>query len=134
MNPPFNPIWRNQLRLSGIDFFQDKNKGVVCATDGDVWKVEGFTNNSGKLVWQRIASGLFQPLGIKVIDEVIYVTCRDQLVRLNDFNGDGETDFYESFNNDHQVTDHFHEFAMGLQTDKEGISIMPKAHGMPGRH
>ena len=25
LNPPFNPIWRNQLRLSGIDFFQDKN-------------------------------------------------------------------------------------------------------------
>ena len=35
-------------------------------------------------------------------------------------NGDGETDYYESFNNDHQVTDHFHEFAMGLQTDAEG--------------
>ena len=120
LNPPFNPIWRNQLRLSGIDFFQDKNKGVVCSSDGDIWKVEGFTNNTGKLVWQRIASGLFQPLGIKVIDEVIYVTCRDQLVRLNDFNGDGETDFYESFNNDHQVTDHFHEFAMGLQADKAG--------------
>jgi len=120
LNPPFNPIWRNQLRLSGIDFFQDKNKGVVCSSDGDIWKVEGFTTNTGKLVWQRIASGLFQPLGIKVIDEVIYVTCRDQLVRLNDFNGDGETDFYESFNNDHQVTDHFHEFAMGLQTDKDG--------------
>src|SRR5690606_11415 len=33
---------------------------------------------------------------------------------------DGETDFYESFNSDHQVTDHFHEFAMGLQADKEG--------------
>ena len=120
LNPPFNPIWKNQLRLSGIDFFQDKNMGVVCSTDGDIWKVEGFTKNTGKLVWQRIASGLFQPLGIKVIDEVIYVTCRDQLVRLNDYNGDGETDFYESFNNDHQVTDHFHEFAMGLQTDKEG--------------
>lgn len=120
LNPPFNPIWRNQLRLSGIDFFQDKNKGVVCATDGDIWLVKGFTKNTGKLEWQRIASGLFQPLGIKVIDEVIYVTCRDQLVRLHDFNSDGETDFYESFNNDQQVTDHFHEFAMGLQTDNEG--------------
>jgi hypothetical protein len=82
--------------------------------------VEGFTENSGKLTWQRIASGLFQPLGIKIVDEEIFVTCRDQLVRLHDFNGDMETDFYESFNNDHQVTDHFHEFAMGLQVDNEG--------------
>ncbi|MBA4302430.1 MAG: hypothetical protein C0433_20350 [Cyclobacterium sp.] len=120
MNPPFDSPWKNQFRLSGLDFFKDPNKGVICSTDGDVWLVEGFTKNSGKLTWQRIASGLFQPLGIKVVNEEIFVTCRDQLVKLHDFNGDRETDFYESFNNDHQVTDHFHEFAMGLQTDKEG--------------
>jgi hypothetical protein len=120
MNPPFDSPWKNQFRLSGLDFFKDTNKGVICSTDGDVWLVEGFTKNSGKLTWQRIASGMFQPLGIKVVNEEIFVTCRDQLVKLHDFNGDKETDFYESFNNDHQVTDHFHEFAMGLQVDKEG--------------
>ncbi|NHE58176.1 DUF6797 domain-containing protein [Cyclobacterium plantarum] len=120
LNPPFNSPWKNQLRLSGLDFFRDRNKAVVCATDGDVWLVEGFTENKQTLTWQRIASGLFQPLGIKVIEEEIFVTCRDQIVRLHDYNGDGEADFYESFNNDHQVTDHFHEFAMGLQADAEG--------------
>lgn len=120
LNPPFNSPWKNQLRLSGLDFFKDRNKAVVCATDGDVWLVEGFTENDQHLTWQRIASGLFQPLGIKVIDEEIFVTCRDQIVRLHDFNGDREADFYESFNNDHQVTDHFHEFAMGLQADAAG--------------
>lgn len=120
LNPPFDSPWKNQFRLSGLDFFKDPNKGVICSTDGDVWLVEGFTKDSGKLTWQRIASGLFQPLGIKVVNEEIFVTSRDQLVRLHDFNGDKETDFYESFNNDHQVTDHFHEFAMGLQTDDEG--------------
>ena len=57
---------------------------------------------------------------MKLVDGKIYVTCRDQLVILHDLNGDGETDFYQSFNNDHQVTEHFHEFAMGLQTDEEG--------------
>ena len=120
MNPPFDSPWKNQFRLSGLDFFKDPNKGVICSTDGDVWLVEGFLEESGKLTWQRIASGLFQPLGIKVINEEIFVTCRDQLVKLHDFNGDRETDFYEAFNSDHMVTDHFHEFAMGLQADKEG--------------
>ncbi|WP_163379035.1 DUF6797 domain-containing protein [Cyclobacterium sp. SYSU L10401] len=120
LNPPFNSPWKNQLRLSGLDFFRDRNRAVVCATDGDVWLVEGFTQNEETLTWQRIASGLFQPLGIKVIDEEIFVTCRDQIVRLHDFNGDQEADYYESFNNDHQVTDHFHEFAMGLQADEQG--------------
>ncbi len=65
--------------------------------------------------------------------ETIYVCCRDQIVRLRDLNGDGETDFYENFNNDHQVTEHFHEFAMDLQTDAEGNFYYAKAarHGLP---
>ncbi len=120
LTPPFNSPWKNQLRLSGIDFLADKSKAVICSTDGDVWLVEGITQLSGTLSWKRIASGLFQPLGVKIVNEKIFVTCRDQLVKLNDLNGDGETDFYESFNSDHQVTNHFHEFAMGLQTDAEG--------------
>ena len=70
--------------------------------------------------WRRIASGLFQPLGAKIVNGEIYVTCRDQLVRLVDLNGNGETDYYEGFNSDHQVTEHFHEFAMGLQADTDG--------------
>jgi hypothetical protein len=60
----------------------------------------------------------------------LFVTCRDQLVRLRDLNGDGETDFIESFNNDHQVTEHFHEFAMGLQSDAAGNFYYAKS----GRH
>ena len=50
----------------------------------------------------------------------MFVSCRDQIVRLHDLNDDYEIDFYECFNNDHQVTEHFHEFAMGLQSDPEG--------------
>jgi hypothetical protein len=130
MNPPFDSPWKNQFRLSGLDFFKDPDKGVICSTDGDVWLVEGLTQKTGKLTWQRIASGLFQPLGIKVVNEEIFVTCRDQLVKLHDLNGDRETDFYEAFNTDHQVTDHFHEFAMGLQVDKEGNFYYAKS----GRH
>ena len=50
---------------------------------------------------------------------------------LRDLNGDGETDFYENFNSDHQVTEHFHEFAMDLQTDANGNFYYAKAarHG-----
>lgn len=127
---PYHSPWKNQLRLSGIDFLEDNNKAVICSTDGDVWLVDGIKKRSGKLTWQRIASGLFQPLGIKVVDKKIYVTCRDQLVRLHDLNGDQEIDFYENFNSDHQVTNHFHEFAMGLQTDKDGNFYYAKS----GRH
>jgi hypothetical protein len=82
------------------------------------------------LRWRRIASGLFQPLGVKFRGDELFVTCRDQLVRLRDLNGDGEADFIENFNNDHQVTEHFHEFAMGLQVDGAGNFYYAKS----GRH
>jgi cytochrome c5 len=130
LTPPYDNPWKSRMKLSGIDFMKDPNIAVVCTSDGDVWKITGLTNTDGTLSWKRIAAGLFQPLGIKVLNEKIYVICRDQLVRLQDLNGDEETDFYESFNHDHQVTDHFHEFAMGLQADKAGNLYYAKS----GRH
>ena len=130
LTPPFDNPWDSRMKLSGIDFMEDANKAVVCTTDGDIWTITGLTDDSGRLTWKRIGAGLFQPLGIKVLDEKIYVTCRDQIVLLRDLNSDGETDFYESFNHDHQVTDHFHEFAMGLQADEEGNLYYAKS----GRH
>ncbi|MEM7453769.1 MAG: DUF6797 domain-containing protein [Planctomycetota bacterium] len=122
--PTDNP-WNCRMRLTGVDFLpeSDGDVAIVPAWDGSVWRVSGIKSASSggsKISWQRIAAGLFQPLGVRIRDGEIFVTCRDQLVRLHDLNGDGEMDFYESFNSDHQVTEHFHEFAMGLQTDDDG--------------
>jgi putative heme-binding domain-containing protein len=131
-HPGSNP-WNCQMRLTGFDFYADGRRAAVCTWDGDVWLVGGLDDPRKGLSWQRIASGLFQPLGLKIVQERVYVSCRDQIVILHDLNGDGETDFYECFNNDHQVTEHFHEFAMGLQTDAEGNFYYAKAarHGLP---
>lgn len=124
--PADNP-WLAQLRLTGFDFLPGGSQAAVCTWDGDVWLVGDLTRAEAGLTWQRIASGLFQPLGLKVVAGKIYVGCRDQIVLLHDLNGDGETDFYENFNSDHQVTEHFHEFAMGLQTDAAGNFYYAKA-------
>lgn len=128
--PTDNP-WFCRMRLTGFDFTPDGNEAIVCAWDGSIWRVSGLNQLPDetpesvdgrriKLEWRRIASGLFQPLGVKIVDGEIYITCRDQICILHDLNGNGEIDHYENFNNDHQVTEHFHEFAMGLQTDAEG--------------
>jgi putative heme-binding domain-containing protein len=133
--PGHNP-WSAQMRLTGFDFFADGDRMAVCSWDGDVWIVSGLkgsgeaNDKSSTLRWRRIANGLFQPLGLKIVDGQIFVTCRDQLAVLRDLNNDGETDFVECFNNDHQVTEHFHEFAMGLQTDSDGNFYYAKS----GRH
>ena len=127
-----NP-WHTQWRPGGLDFFADGRRLAVCTWMGDVWIVDGLLDPAGKLTWRRIAAGLNQPLGLKIIDGIIHITCRDQLVRLIDRNGDGETDFYECLNSDHQVTEHFHEFAMGLQTDAAGNFYYAKSarHALP---
>ncbi len=129
-NLPLRNPWNAQLRLTGFDLFPDGKRMAICSWDGDIWIVKGLDQLQNGLTWQRIATGLFQPLGLKIRDGEIFVCCRDQIVKLVDLNGDGETDFYECFNNDHQVTEHFHEFAMGLQTDSEGNFYYAKS----GRH
>src|SRR5688572_786447 len=127
--PATNP-WKARMRFSGLDFFPDGKSAAVCTWDGDVWLVSGIDDALQTLTWQRIATGLHQPLGLKILSNPkseisnpqsqIFVACRDQIVRLHDYNADRETDFFECFNTDHQVTEHFHEFAMGLQTDAAG--------------
>jgi putative heme-binding domain-containing protein len=119
LTPPDANPWNAQCRLSGIDF-TGPDAAVVCTWDGDVWSVRGLAAADGRLFWRRIATGLFQPLGIKVIDGVVHVSCRDRIAILVDLDGDGLTDRYDTFNDDHQVTEHFHEFAMGLETDATG--------------
>ena len=127
--PQENP-WKSRMRPTGIDFLEGGDVAVVSTIDGEVYRLEGLTKPEGMISWRRIATGLFQPLGIKYHNGAIYVGCRDQIAVLRDLNGDGETDFYESFNSDHQVTEHFHEFAMGLQTDDAGHFYYAKS----GRH
>ena len=124
---PNNNPYRSWMRLGGFDFFDDNNRAAVCTWMGDVWIVEGINSKPQEFKWTRIATGMFQPLGLKIVDNKIYVTCRDQITQLVDGNDDGEIDYYKAFNHDAQVTEHFHEFAMGLQTDAYGNFFYTKA-------
>lgn len=130
--PSRNP-WNAIIRPTGFDFLDAGTKAAVCTWDGDVWLVDLARQDKGELTWRRVASGLFQPLGLLVRDGQILVSCRDQIVALHDLDGDSSIDFYESINSDHQVTEHFHEFAMGLQADKAGNLYYTKAarHALP---
>lgn len=128
--PVDNP-WQSWMRPGGFDFTPDGKGAIVAMWNGDVWRVDGVMQKApATLSWRRIASGLFQPLGVKFRGDELFITCRDQIARLHDLNHDGETDFVECFNDDAQVTEHFHEFAMGLQTDAAGNFYYAKS----GRH
>jgi hypothetical protein len=128
--PQANPFG-SWMRPGGFDFTPDGRAAVVAMWNGDVWRVDGLLGEGeATLRWRRIASGLFQPLGVKFRGTELFVLCRDQLAKLVDLNGDGETDLIECFNDDAQVTEHFHEFAMGLQTGADGSFYYAKS----GRH
>ncbi len=124
--PDKNP-YRSWMRLGGFDFFEGGDRAAVCTWMGDVWLVDGINSKPQEFTWTRIATGMFQPLGLKIVEGKIFVTCRDQITQLVDTNDDGETDYYRAFNHDAQVTEHFHEFAMGLQTDAHGNFYYTKA-------
>ena len=116
--PDDNP-YKSFLRFGGHDFFSNGDC-AVCSVSGDVWVVSGIDEELEQLKWRRFATGLFQPLGLKIVDDKVHVLGRDQITRLHDLNSDGEADFYENFNNDCKVTTNGHAYATNLDTDPQG--------------
>ncbi len=119
LTPPFKNPYKSWMRFGGFDSFSD-GRIAVSTWSGDVWIVSGIDDGLQKLTWKRYAAGLFHALGLKIVNDQVYVLGRDQITRLHDLNGDGEADFYECFNNDAMITTNFHEFTFDLQTDKDG--------------
>ena len=128
--PTDNP-WKANLRFGGFDFI-DEDSAALSSWNGDVWVVRGLKGDWSALKWQRIASGLFETLGLKVEKGIIHVNGRDQITQLIDLNGDGETDHFKVFNRDVIVSSNFHEFAFDLQTDKAGNFYFDKASPVRG--
>jgi len=129
---PFDNPWNAWMRTSGLDFFSD-GRAVVSTHGGDVYIVSGIDAQLDRVRWKRFAAGLFEPFGVRVIDETIYVICRDGIKRLHDFNEDDEADFIEAFWNDDDVSSMFHAYNFDLQTDSQGNFYFAKA-GQYTRH
>jgi hypothetical protein len=117
--PMSNP-WKAKMRVGAFDFFSDMTRAALCTWDGDVWIVSGIDSSLEKLSWKRFATGLYQPLGLRIVNDVVYAVGHDQITRLHDLNGDGEADYYENFNYDWELTTAFHTFCFDLQTDPKG--------------
>jgi hypothetical protein len=90
---PGNNPYNAKTFFGGFDFLSD-GRVAICTFHGDVWLVSGVDDSLSNLTWKRYATGLFQPLGVKVVKDEVYVLGRDQITRLHDLNKDGEADFY----------------------------------------
>lgn len=116
--PMQNP-WNSPMRFTGLDFFAD-GRAALCTWDGDVVVVSGIDATLAKLGWQRFATGLYMPCGLKIVKDQVYVACKDGIARLADLDGDGEADWYENFSGEHAIAYSGHQWAMNLETDKAG--------------
>jgi azurin/(2Fe-2S) ferredoxin len=116
---PFDNPYGTLFFVSGHDFFSD-GCAAICTMTGEVWLVRGIDDKLEKLRWKRFATGLHQPLGLKVVKDQIHVLGRDQITRLHDLNGDDEADFYECVTNVQETSPGGHDFITGLEMDAEG--------------
>src|SRR5690349_20038966 len=107
------------MRTTALDFFSD-GRCAVGTMKGEVWIVSKIDANPQNVTWKRFATGLYEPLGLKIVDDKVYVLGREQITCLHDLNNDGEADFYENFNNAGVIDPVYHAFALDLQTDSEG--------------
>jgi hypothetical protein len=116
--PEQNP-WKAWLRFTGMDFFSD-GRAALCTWNGDVWTASGLDAGLAQVEWRRFATGLYEPLGLRIVGDLIHVLGRDQITRLKDLDGDGEADAYENFWNGLVTVGNYHAFAFELHTDSKG--------------
>jgi hypothetical protein len=116
---PYDNPFKALFFITALDFLPSGDI-ALCTCHGDVWIVKGVDQKLEKLTWKRFATGLYQPLGLKVVDGKVIVLERGQLTRLHDLNGDGEADFYECFNNDWHTGSGQHSYDTCLETDPQG--------------
>ncbi len=115
---PYDNPFKALFFCTAVDFLPD-GRIAMSTAHGDVWLVRVDEAND-ECHWQRFATGLYQPLGLKVIDGKIHVLERGQLTRLHDNNDDGEADYYECVNNDWHCSGGEHSYDTSLETDPQG--------------
>lgn len=116
---PFNNPYGTLFFITAHDFFSDGTAAIATMT-GEVWLVKGIDETLEKIRWKRFATGLNQPLGMKIVKDKLYVLGRDQITCLHDLNGDDEADYYECISNKMETSPGGHDFIVGLEADAQG--------------
>ena len=108
------------LEIGGIDFLPD-GRMVASTRRGQVWIIENpLEDDITRARFHLAAEGLHEGLGLKVVDDDIYIVQRGELSRLRDLDGDSIFETIDTITQDWGVTGNYHEFAFGLPRDNEG--------------
>jgi len=116
----FIPTPPGAIEVGGMDFLPD-GRLAVSTRHGQVWIVENpCAANPADAKLHLFAEGLYEGLGLKVVDGEICVVQRTELSRLRDVDSDGVCDTIDTISNDWGVSGNYHEFAYGLPRDVAG--------------
>ena len=106
--------------VGGMDWMSDGR--LVVASWKDPYEVyilsNAITGSSPKTATlTKFATGLSEVLGVKVVNDSIYVLEKDQLTLLLDHDGDGQADEYRAIGYDWTKSINEKEYAVGLAYD-----------------
>ncbi|WP_127500563.1 family 16 glycoside hydrolase [Actinoplanes solisilvae] len=109
-----------QPQVSAMDWYPDGRLAIATwggsdTSVGEVYVLSGVTGTTSpsQVTYKKIATGLREPMGLKIVDGKIYVSQKHELTELNDTNGDGTIDQYRRVAT-WPFDGNFHEFAFGL--------------------
>ena len=108
-----------ELLVGGMDWMPNGDL-AICTWPGEVYLASNVTGPVTNVTWRRFASGLHEPLGLKVVNGKILIAQKCELTRLVDTDGNGEADLYESVNDDWGFDGNMHYFAYGPALDAQG--------------
>lgn len=106
--------------VGGMDFLPD-GRLAISTRRGQVWLVENaLAPDPTAAQFELFAEGLWEGLGLAVVDGNIVVMQRGELSRLLDTDGDGRCDRIENVCNTWGLSANYHEFGFGLPRDAAG--------------
>ena len=128
-------------KVGGMDFLSDGRLAVsTWDAEGAVYLIDGVqTGTPAKMTTKKIATGLAEPLGLKVVDDTIFVMQKQELTKLIDHDGDELIDEYATVSNEWVTTANFHEFGFGLAYKEPyfyaalAIGILPGGASAPNQ-
>jgi hypothetical protein len=114
---PYANPYKALFFVTGLDFMPNGDI-AICTAHGDVW-LASVDEKSRRVRWKRYATGLYQPLGLKVLRGRIVVLERGQLTRLFEWKENGIAE-YQMISNSWHTGAGEHSFDTCLETDRDG--------------
>ena len=123
--PGFEP------KVGGMDFRGDGRLLVASwDLDGAVYLIDPEAPPATRV--RRIAEGLHEPLGLKVVGERLFVLQKQELTELVDTDGDEIIDRYLTVSDNWPASANFHSFAFGLLHQDDHFYFLLSICVLPG--